>query len=81
MKQKFEKKFQRNFFQFYLLFFSKAVVDEGVSGVLGNDLTDLLGDFTGDPAVDLLSASFVLEGDFFVGESPTPFVVGSCENY
>lgn len=54
----------------YLLFFSWAV-DEGVSGVRGSDLADLLGDFVGDPAVDLLSPSL----DLLVGDSATPFVV------
>lgn len=39
-------------------------------------MADLLGDFVGDPAVDLLSLSLVFDGDFFVGESATPFVVG-----
>jgi len=50
----------------YLLFFSCAV-DEGVSGVRGNDLTD----FVGDPAFDLLSASL----DILVGDSASPFVL------
>lgn len=55
-----------------LLFLSWAV-DEGVSGVRGNNLADLLGDFMGDPAVDVLSVSL----DCLVGDSATPFVVGA----
>lgn len=46
-----------------------------MSGVRGSDLADLLGDFVGDPAVDRLSLSLDLEGDFLVGDSATPFVV------
>lgn len=42
-----------------------------MSGVRGSDLADLLGDFVGDPAVDLLSLSL----DLLVGDSATPFVV------
>jgi len=64
----------------YLLFFSWAV-DEGVSGVRGNDLMDLLGDFIGDPAVDLLSVSLDWEGEFLVGDSATPFVVGAYYDF
>lgn len=57
----------------WLLFLS--IVEGGPeSGVLGNDLIDLLGDFTGDPADFDFSPSFNCVGTFFVGE--TPFVVG-----
>lgn len=40
-----------------------------MSGVRGNDLADLLGDFVGDPAVDLLSPSL----NPLVGDSAIPF--------
>ena len=56
------------------------LVDEAVSGVLGRDLADLLGDFTGEPAVDLLSVSLDFEDIRFVGEPPTPFNVGTLYN-
>lgn len=64
----------------HLLFFSWAV-DGGVSGVRGSDLADLLGDFVGEPAVDLLSDSLDLDGDFLVGDSATPFVVGTYSEW
>lgn len=61
-----------------LRFLSWGAVDgaaSGVPGVRGRDLTDLLGDLTGEPVVDLLSAS----RDFFVGELATPFDLGVWE--
>lgn len=52
------------------------MVDGGpASGVLGNDLIDLLGDFTGDGAVARFSASLDFDGIFFDGDTDTPFVV------
>lgn len=55
------------------------LADEAVSGVLSRDFADLLGDFTGEPANELLSASLDFEDVLFVGELLIPFNVGACE--
>ena len=52
--------------------------NEAVSGVLGRDLAALLGDFTGEPAVDLLSVSLDFEDILLVGKPATPFIAGPC---
>ena len=66
-------KIKKETFTSYLLFFSAADGEGLASGVLGNDLTDLLGDLTGEPDVDLLSPL----RDIFVGDFATPFGLGA----